>query len=58
MMQICYKDTTKYRIWLFIRLFFTLIFSILPESGALGGVVVFCTFKIEVQKNPSVFHRF
>ena len=40
-MQICYKDTTKYRIWLFIRLFFTLIFSILPESGALGGVVVF-----------------
>ena len=36
MMQICYKDTTKYRIWLFIRLFFTLIFSILPERGVLG----------------------
>ena len=38
MMQIRYKDTTKYRIYLFIRLFFILIFSILPERGALGAL--------------------
>ena len=38
MMQICYKDTTKYRISLFIRLFFALIFSILPERGARGAL--------------------
>ena len=41
MMQICYKDTTKYRIWLFIRLFFYTHLQHFARAWSTGDIVVF-----------------